>query len=53
MFQVSQEEEVNKLAEDCSLKDFLRYDDTDSDGHLSLNEFYTAFSKFFSKLSLL
>ncbi|XP_071516864.1 follistatin-related protein 5-like isoform X2 [Panulirus ornatus] len=42
--QVSQMEEVSRLAEDCSLVDMLRYDDANSDGHLNLNEFYTAFS---------
>ncbi|XP_066987830.1 follistatin-related protein 5-like isoform X3 [Macrobrachium rosenbergii] len=42
--QVSEMEEVSRLAEECSLVDMLRYDDTDGDGHLSLNEFYTAFS---------
>ncbi|XP_066987827.1 follistatin-related protein 5-like isoform X2 [Macrobrachium rosenbergii] len=46
--QVSEMEEVSRLAEECSLVDMLRYDDTDGDGHLSLNEFYTAFSKLYS-----
>ncbi|XP_042203130.1 follistatin-related protein 5-like isoform X4 [Homarus americanus] len=42
--QVSQLEEVSRLAEDCTLVDLLRYDDANTDGHLNLNEFYTAFS---------
>lgn len=42
--QVSQEEEVSRLAEDCSLADLLHFDDTNNDGQLNLNEFYTAFS---------
>ncbi|XP_064104543.1 follistatin-related protein 5-like [Macrobrachium nipponense] len=46
--QVSEMEEVSRLAEECSLVDMLRYDDGDGDGHLSLNEFYTAFSKLYS-----
>ncbi|KAK8750543.1 hypothetical protein OTU49_014896 [Cherax quadricarinatus] len=44
LVQVSQLEEVSRLAEDCSLVDMLRYDDANTDGHLNLNEFYTAFS---------
>lgn len=44
LVQVSQAEEVSRLAEECSLVDMLRYDDPNDDGHLSLNEFYTAFS---------
>ncbi|XP_045617913.2 follistatin-related protein 5 isoform X3 [Procambarus clarkii] len=48
LVQVSQVEEVNRLAEDCSLVDMLRYDDSNTDGHLNLNEFYTAFSKLYS-----
>ena len=50
---VSQEEEVSRLAEDCSLADLLHFDDTNNDGQLNLNEFYTAFSKLYSKLSCL
>lgn len=53
LVQVSQMEEVSRLAEDCSLVDMLRYDDANTDGHLNLNEFYTAFSKLYSKLSRL
>lgn len=50
---MSQEEEVSRLAEDCSLADLLNFDDTNNDGQLNLNEFYTAFSKLYSKLSCL
>lgn len=28
----------------------ISYDDTDDDGRLNVNEFYTAFSKLYSKL---
>ncbi|KAF2348520.1 SPARC/Testican calcium-binding domain [Trinorchestia longiramus] len=40
---VSSDADVKRLSEACSLKDLLRYDDLDTDGHLNLNEFYTAF----------
>ncbi|XP_076032661.1 follistatin-related protein 5-like isoform X3 [Oratosquilla oratoria] len=46
--QVSKTEKVNKLSEDCTLEDMFRFDDTNGDDHLSLNEFYSAFSKLYS-----
>ncbi|CAL4086805.1 unnamed protein product, partial [Meganyctiphanes norvegica] len=48
LIQVSQQEEVQRMADDCTLLDMIRFDDANSDGHLSLNEFYTAFSKLYS-----
>ena len=45
----STEEELRKLTGSCSLLDMLRFDDPSGDDHLSLNEFYAAFSKLYSK----
>lgn len=51
LFQISDQEHLNELSEGCSLSDMLTYDDSDGDTLLSVNEFYSAFSKLYSKLS--
>lgn len=47
--QISDQEHLNELSEGCSLGDMLKYDDSDKDNLLSVNEFYSAFSKLYSK----
>lgn len=49
LVQISDQEHLGTLSEGCSLTDMLRYDDTDQDSLLSVNEFYAAFSKLYSK----
>lgn len=48
--QIASREHLNQLAKGCSLGHMLHFDDADKDGRLNLNEFYTAFSKLYSKL---
>ncbi|XP_073991305.1 follistatin-related protein 5-like isoform X2 [Rhodnius prolixus] len=45
---ISDQEHLNELSEGCSLGDMLKYDDSDKDNLLSVNEFYSAFSKLYS-----
>ncbi|XP_014246799.1 follistatin-related protein 5-like isoform X2 [Cimex lectularius] len=45
---ISDQEHLNTLSDGCTLSDMLRYDDSDQDGLLSVNEFYSAFSKLYS-----
>lgn len=47
--QTFEDEHLVQLSKECALVDMLAYDDTDRDGHLNINEFYTAFSKLYSK----
>ncbi|XP_059615041.1 follistatin-related protein 5-like [Phlebotomus argentipes] len=41
-------EHLEDLSAGCVLSDMLVYDDTNRDGHLSINEFYQAFNKMYS-----
>jgi hypothetical protein len=50
--QMGKEQNLNKLAPGCTLVDLLRFDDEDRNSQLSINEFYTAFNKLYSKTRL-
>ena len=50
--QVSDQEHLSQLSKGCDLRDMIVYDDNDKDGGLAINEFYSAFSKLYSKLIL-
>ncbi|KAJ8276725.1 hypothetical protein COCON_G00084770 [Conger conger] len=41
--QISVKEHLEDSLLECSMQDLIRYDDYNNDGHLSLQEFYTAF----------
>ncbi|XP_064205823.1 follistatin-related protein 4 isoform X1 [Anguilla rostrata] len=41
--QISTKDHLEDSVLECSMQDLIRYDDYNSDGHLSLQEFYTAF----------
>ncbi|XP_055704069.1 follistatin-related protein 5-like [Phlebotomus papatasi] len=41
-------EHLEDLSPNCVLSDMLVYDDSNHDGHLSINEFYQAFNKMYS-----
>ncbi|GAB6019625.1 hypothetical protein CHUAL_001187 [Chamberlinius hualienensis] len=45
---VAQSEHLDQLSSSCGLTSLITFDDTDKDGQLSINEFYTAFSKLYS-----
>lgn len=47
--QIAAQERLDSLSTGCSLSNMIEYDDTDHDGRLSINEFYVAFSKLYSK----
>lgn len=40
---------MEQLAKGCNLQDMVSFEDADKDGRLVINEFYTAFSKLYSK----
>lgn len=40
------------MMRECSLYDLMKYDDSNGDKHLSLDEFYRAFSKYRGKTIL-
>lgn len=40
---------MGQLAKGCTLQDMVSFEDADKDGRLIINEFYTAFSKLYSK----
>jgi len=42
---IEHRDHLSQLSHYCSLSDMLRRDDTSRDGHISLSEFYTAFSE--------
>ncbi|XP_012225565.2 follistatin-related protein 5-like [Linepithema humile] len=46
--QIAKEENMEELCAGCNLSHMISYDDTDGDGRLNVNEFYTAFSKLYS-----
>lgn len=48
--QVIKQEGFGKMLRECSLYDLMKYDDSNGDKHLSLDEFYRAFSKYSGKL---
>lgn len=48
-FQLSVQERLDTFSSGCTLSSMIKYDDSNHDGKLSLNEFYTAFSKLYSK----
>lgn len=48
-FQIAGVEHLEALSNGCSLAHMIQYDDTDHDGRLTINEFYLAFSKLYSK----
>lgn len=47
--QVSIAEHLDELSNGCLLEDMLIFDDADNDRRLSINEFYQAFNKMYSK----
>lgn len=40
---------MEELCANCNLSHMINYDDTNGDGKLNVNEFYTAFSKLYSE----
>ncbi|KAK9887005.1 hypothetical protein WA026_019927 [Henosepilachna vigintioctopunctata] len=50
--EIALQERLDSLSGGCSLSNMIQYDDTDNDGKLSINEFYVAFSKLYSKCLL-
>ena len=46
---MGKEQNLGRLAPGCTLVDLLRFDDEDRNSQLSINEFYTAFNKLYSK----
>ena len=50
--QIAQAEQLEQLSKGCNLADIIAFDDLDKDGRLSINEFYLAFSKLYSKFLL-
>lgn len=46
---IAKAEHLDQLSSSCSLGDLVTYDDSDKDGRININEFYTAFSKLYSK----
>lgn len=49
MLQIAGVEHLETLSNGCTLAHMIQYDDTDHDGRLTINEFYIAFSKLYSK----
>lgn len=47
--QIDKDGMMGKLASGCNMVDLLRFDDSDHNGQLNINEFYTAFNKLYSK----
>lgn len=45
---ISVQEHIDALSNGCELEDMLHFDDLNTDGQISLNEFYQAFSKLYS-----
>lgn len=45
LLQVMKKEDLEDDLLDCTLEDLLRFDDYNNDGHLTLQELYTAFRK--------
>ncbi|XP_065567373.1 follistatin-related protein 5-like [Artemia franciscana] len=45
---VGAREQLSRLSHRCSLVDLLRYEDSDGNNRLDINEFYAAFSKLYS-----
>ena len=46
---IEHRDHLSQLSHYCGLTDMLSHDDTDSDGYISLTEFYAAFSESGSK----
>lgn len=49
LWQAAERDHLGQLSASCILADMLLFDDPDGDGTLDINEFYTAFSKLYSK----
>lgn len=49
LWQAAERDHLGQLSASCILADMLLFDDPDADGTLDINEFYTAFSKLYSK----
>ncbi|KAJ8930265.1 hypothetical protein NQ314_016945 [Rhamnusium bicolor] len=47
--EIAVQERLDTISSGCSLSNMIQYDDADHDGKLSINEFYVAFSKLYSK----
>uniref|UniRef100_A0A1Y1K1I9 Follistatin-related protein 5 n=2 Tax=Photinus pyralis TaxID=7054 RepID=A0A1Y1K1I9_PHOPY len=45
---ITSQEHFETLTTGCTLSSMIKFDDTNHDGKLSINEFYTAFSKLYS-----
>lgn len=52
-FQITSQEHLESLSNGCTLSSMIHYEDTDHDGKLSINEFYVAFSKLYSKFIMI
>uniref|UniRef100_A0ABD2XK46 Follistatin-related protein 5 n=1 Tax=Trichogramma kaykai TaxID=54128 RepID=A0ABD2XK46_9HYME len=49
---VAEREDLEQLSRGCSLAHMISYDDADRDGRLNINEFYMAFSKLYTGVSV-
>lgn len=49
LWQAAEKDHLGQLSGSCILADMLLFDDTDHDGTMTINEFYSAFSKLDSK----
>ena len=49
LWQAAEKDHLGQLSGSCILADMLLFDDSDRDGTMTINEFYSAFSKLDSK----